>query len=274
MSNIEVHNKKLYVNGKKTYSHLNADLLRYRYISENKQSYQFIDLKDSDGKHERTLVVHNDDILERSQHTIELLTYKTVFSDIYSFVQMHKSGKLKVRPYKMETKLYNILKQFKEKNNDPGIQHHIENIMLPYHSFTCLDKIAENSVTALDTLLVEISDEKQYDHPFLIRFAGCYIDTYSYPIKYETEVEKYRHRDSAKELLKLIKEKKVKMSLLHKPFITITLKTFAKDSETETVLQDLAKNMENDLADASKEEIVEAAIVLMIEDAKKYAKTI
>lgn len=273
MSNVNFKNKKVWIDGKILYPNLDAYYAPYKFVDDFNKTYQFIDFVNEENSIVKSLVLLNGEVLQKNNSTKEILTYKTQFADIYDFVQLHKTGELKAKPLKMETMLYNMFLKIKKKNNDQITEKLVSDVILPYYSYTALDKITEHAVKQLDSLLSTIEDSKVYDHAFLEKFIYCYIDGYLYPVKYETEIEKFRNIDSANKLLDLIKTKKIKVNPFHKPFIKITLKTFEKDSEEEPILINLNKQLETELTETtSREDIIIAASRIMYEDTERFAK--
>lgn len=273
MSVVKLKNKKVWIDDKQMYPNFDAHYASYKFIDDFNHTYQFIDFVNEEDSIQKTLVILNGEILKRNPSTREVLTYKTLFTDICEFVRLNHTRELNPKPLKMETMLYNMFLKTKKNNPDTIIQQLVSNVTLPYYSYTVMDQISKNAVKQLDSLLGTIEESKQYDSAFLESFVDCYIDCYLYPVKYETEIEKFLNIDSANQILDLIKEKKIKINPLHKPFIKVTLKTFAQDSEEEPILKDVNNYLNEELNEkTSRHDIIKSASRIMYDEVNKYVK--
>ena len=273
MSEIAIQHHKLFINGKQPYPQLIAQYSPFEYIDNEKRTYQFIDCLNGDQKLMKTVVVQDGKALEKDAHYEEILTYKNLFTDIDEFIDDYQSGVINPKPYKAETKIYNTLAQLKNQETDEAIKAIIAGTMAPYHSFTVLDQIAADAAEQLDHMRKNLDNPNRRDHSFVQAFIYCYAKHFLYPFNYETEIEKYRHQEDAKALLQLIKTKRVKLGVINKILITISLKGFSVESEEDPKVKQFVDQVNGDLTtETTDEDIIQATIKMMHIDAQKVAK--
>src|SRR5699024_11723867 len=80
----------------------------------------------------------------------------------------------------------------------------------------------------------QLKNPNQRDYSFVQAFIYSYAKNFLYPFTYETEIEKYRHQQAAQDLLQLIKTKRVKLGMINKVLISISLKGFEVEYEEDT----------------------------------------
>ena len=273
MSEISIQHNKLFINGKQPYPQLIAQYSPFEYIDKDHHTYQFVDCLNGDHKLMKTVITQDGKALEKNAHYEEILTYKNLFTDVDEFIEDYQTGIINPKPYKAETKIYNTLAQLKNQETDESIKEIIAGTMTPYHSFTILDKIAANAAEQLESMRSQLKNPNQRDHSFVQAFIYSYAKNFLYPFTYETEIEKYRHQQAAQELLQLIKTKRVKLGMINKVLISISLKGFSVESEEDPKVKQFVDQVNGDLTtETTDEEIIQATIKMMHIDAQKAAK--